>query len=447
LRPDQRILTRCADRPTEELLGGEPPAPPPRAEVRCLAREPVVTRRLLAGGAADLDEARAHGVWAALEKALRAKPSAVLETMERSGERGRGGAGFPTAQKWRVCAGAPGKPKYVIANGDEGDPGSYLDRVLMEEDPHAVLEGMALCAYAVGASHGIVFIRSEYPRALTVMSEAIHSARAAGLLGKKILGSRFSFEVEVFPALGSYVCGEETAMLSAIEGFRGEVRLRPPFPAIAGLYGKPTVINNVETLVNVPWIVNHGAAAYQALGTDASPGTKALCFNHGFARPGIVEVEFGMPLHEAIAEAGGGADGVRLEAVIVGGPMGSVVFPEHWDVPICYGAMAARSLQLGHGGLVALTAGADLAALIVQWLEFFQDESCGKCVPCRLGSRRALELARRMAAGEAVKEPLERLLEVIAQASLCAFGRNVPRPVAQLLARLARHRPKARSRS
>jgi len=433
LRSDGRAVTRSTERPTDELLGDDAPAAEPHPEVRSIAREAVVTRRLAEGGAAELDEARAHGVWAALERALTKPPEAVLEAMERSGERGRGGAGFPTGRKWRVSAETPSELKYVIANGDEGDPGSYVDRLLMEEDPHAVLEGMALCAYAVGASRGIVYVRSEYPRAKAALAAAITAARNEGFLGQKILGHDFDFEVEVFPGMGSYVCGEETALISAIEGFRGEVRLRPPYPAVAGLHGRPTVVNNVETLVNVPWIVQNGPEAYRALGTEASPGTKALCFNHGFDRPGIVEVEFGLPLQEAIEAAGGGADGTRLEAVLIGGPMGSAVFPDHWDVPLCYGAMSARGIQLGHGGLVALPEGADVAALVIHWLEFMREESCGKCVPCRLGSRRGHELARRLAAGEDVRATLERLLDVVSQTSLCAFGRLLPRPVLELL--------------
>jgi NADH:ubiquinone oxidoreductase subunit F (NADH-binding)/NADH:ubiquinone oxidoreductase subunit E len=437
LRADGRVVTRCADRPSEEILGADaPPAPTP--VVRCLAPEPVVTRRLLQGDASNLIRARFLGAYGALEHALTSGPEAVLDEMERSGERGRGGAGFPTARKWRLAAAAPGPLKYVVANGDEGDPGSFVDRVLMEHDPHAVIEGILICAFAVGAREAIVFVRSEYPRAVAVMEAAIGAARAAGILGSSVMGSEFACDVTVFPALGSYVCGEETALLNAIEGFRGEVRLRPPYPVEAGLHGRPTVVNNVETLVNVPWIVGRGADAYAALGTGASPGTKVLCLNHGFTLPGLYEVEHGIPLEQVLEAADGAADGHGLAALAVGGPMGSLVFPEDWDVPVCHAAMRERGLELGHGGIVAIPEDADPAALLVHWLEFMQHESCGRCVPCRIGSQRALELARHAAAGDLDgdgRERLGRLLEVMTEASLCAFGRNTPRPMKQIVER------------
>jgi NADH:ubiquinone oxidoreductase subunit F (NADH-binding) len=397
--------------------------------MRCAAERPIVTRRVAKGDFADLEAARADGAYDALEQALAGAPDDVLRAIEDSGERGRGGAGFPTGRKWRAGAEAAGDLKYVIANGDEGDPGSFIDRVLMERDPHAVLEGLALCAWAVGAAEGIVYVRCEYPEALRRMQEAVAAAEQAGVLGQSVLGSRFCFRVTVFPGMGSYVCGEETAMLNAIEGFRGEVRLRPPYPTESGLHGRPTIVNNVETLVNVPWIVANGARAYSALGTQQSSGTKAMCLNHGFARPGIVEVEFGMTLRELIETHGGGSDNAPLEAVILGGPMGSVLPPDRWDVPICYEAMQQRSIRLGHGGLVALPEGTDFRRLLVHWLEFMQRESCGKCVPCRIGSQRALELAR----SPADRSGLQRLLEVMTEGSLCAFGQLMPGPMNELL--------------
>ncbi len=303
----------------------------------------------------------------------------------------------------------------------------------MEMDPHAVLEGLAICAYAVGATEGIVFIRSEYPTALQRMQQAIDEANAAGVLGASVLGSGFRLKVSVFPGMGSYVCGEETALLNALEGFRGEVRLRPPYPAVSGLYGRPTVVNNVETLVSVPWIARRGAEAYAVLGTAACSGTKAMCMNHGFAAPGIDEIEFGLPLRQLIeALASGGAGGASLEAVLLGGPMGSVLRPDEWDVPICYEAMSQRGIQLGHGGLVAVPEGTDFAALLRHWLHFLQQESCGRCVPCREGSRQALELAG-PGARDAQRRQLERLLEVIGEGSLCAFGQQTPEPVKQIV--------------
>ena len=401
----------------------------PQLSVRCLAPEPIVTRRA-GDNYSQLEKARAASAYAAWFKALEGSPEDILSTLERSGERGRGGAGFPTGQKWRSCAEAKGEPRYVIANGDEGDPGSFIDRVLMENDPHGIIEGMLLCGYAVGASQGIVFIRSEYPQAITRMREAIAQARAAGLLGSE---ATFPFEISIFPGMGSYVCGEETAMLNAIEGLRGEVQIRPPYPTQEGLYGQPTVVDNVETLVNIAAILDKGAEAYSALGTRDSSGTKAICLNHGFARPGIVEVEFGTTLRKLIEEAGGSANGQPLEAVILGGPMGSLLLPEQWDVPICYELMAQQGIELGHGSLVALPEGTDYRALLEHWLKFMMDESCGKCVPCSLGSQKAWHLVRNQIHQPECRGQLERLFEVMEQGSLCAFGQYLPEPMRQMI--------------
>lgn len=400
--------------------------------IRCLAPEPIVTRRLSQDNSS-LAKAKAAGVYSALEKALASSPKEIISIVERSEERGRGGAGFSTGKKWHACAQATGTKRYVIANGDEGDPGSFIDRLLMENDPHGIIEGMILCAYAIGADEGIIFIRSEYPQAMTKMRSAIEEARQAGFLGENILDRDFNLEISVFPAMGSYVCGEETAMFNAIEGLRGEVQIRPPYPTEKGLYGQPTVVNNVETLVNIPFIVERGAEAYAQLGTPASSGTKAICLNHGFARPGILEVEFGTSLQEVIDEAGGSFDGQPLEAVILGGPMGSVLVPSQWDVPICYEAMKQRGIELGHGGLVALPQGTDFHALLEHWLEFMKDESCGKCIPCRLGSEKASHLVKNSQINPYCKTELERLLEVMEQASLCAFGQYMPSPMKQII--------------
>ncbi len=403
-----------------------------RTSLRCLAREPIVLRHVLKGNSSDLRAARAQGIYQSLAKALRRRPQELLDTEERSEQRGRGGAGFLTGAKWHGCAGAPGEPKYVVVNGDEGDPGSFIDRVLMEDDPHSVLEGLILCAYAVGASQGIIFIRSEYPRAIAHMRGAIAAAYEHGILGSSVLGSKFALEVSVCPGLGSYVCGEETAMLNAIEGWRGEVRIRPPYPAVEGLYGKPTVVNNVETLVSIPFILERGAEVYAAFGTARSKGTKVFSLNHGFTRPGLVEVEFGITLLEVVAEAGKGAGGLRLEAAILGGPMGSLLLPHEWGVPVCYVHMAEKGIQLGHGGLVAVPEGTDFRALFEHWLEFMMDESCGKCVPCRLGSKRAWRVLHQQDA-TTTRPRLRRLFELMEAGSLCAFGQSMPRPMRKLL--------------
>ncbi len=422
LDPDGEVHTASRSRPRHAL-----------PDLRVMGREPLLLARLLRGDHARLDQARAAGVYAALARALERPPAEVLRAVEESGIRGRGGAGFPTGTKWRACAEAPGPLRRVVANGDEGDPGSFIDRVLLEHDPHAVLEGMLLCGYAVGARRGIVYIRSEYPSAREVMRRAVADARAAGLIGRDVLGSGFAFEIDVISGHGSYVCGEETAMLNAIEGRRGEVRLRPPFPAQAGLFGCPTVINNVETLANIPVIVERGADAYRRFGTPQSAGTKTICLNNAFARPGIVEVEFGVSLAEVIDEAGGGRNGDALEMILMGGPMGSLLPADEWDVPICYGAMRERGLKLGHGGLVGIPRGTDARRLLEHLLEFMVAESCGKCVPCRLGSRRGRTLVAQFAANGESRDEFNRLLQVIEAGSLCAFGQHIVDPMRRLV--------------
>ena len=426
LRADGAVAT--GERARSERGRDEPGA---RPSVRCTAPEPIATARIARGCFAALADARRDGAYAALERALAGPPEAVLAALERSRERGRGGSGFPTAVKWRTCAAAPAASRVVVANGDEGDPGSFVDRLLMEDDPHALLEGLLLCAFAVGASDGIDYIRSEYPLAQQRVRAAIEAARAAGLAGPRILGSDFSCELRVASGHGSYVCGEETALLESLEGRRGEVRLRPPYPTERGLHGRPTVVNNVETLACVPAIVARGGEWFAGLGTKGSSGTIALCLNAGFERPGIVEVEFGTPLAAVLEEAGFGAGGRALDAVLLGGPMGSVVLPRDWDAPVCYEAMAARGLRLGHGGLVALPAGADLRGLLLHWLAFMRDESCGRCTPCRLGSQRAHALFEAAPRG-ADAASLLRLFDVMEQASLCAFGQLLPGPMREL---------------
>jgi NADH:ubiquinone oxidoreductase subunit F (NADH-binding) len=264
------------------------------------------------------------------------------------------------------------------------------------------------------------------------MQRAVSEAYEAGFLGSSVAGSSFAFDVSVVPGMGSYVCGEETALINAIEGFRGEVSIRPPFPAKSGLYGQPTVVNNVETLVNIPVILERGAEAYAARGTEYSSGTKALCLNSGFERPGIVEVEFGISLREVIDEAGGAAGGMQLEAVMIGGPMGSVLAPEKWDAPVCYGHMNSRDIQLGHGGLVALTEETNYAAVLAHLIQFMKDESCGKCVPCRLGSKYAWDLVQGTEI-EDIQLKLQRTFEIMKTGSLCAFGHAMPHTMKALI--------------
>lgn len=390
--------------------------------IQCLAPTPVTTRRILT------DEAGkpATPSYLGLHLALQSSPQQIIETITASGLRGRGGAAFPTGKKWQACAGTTSDQRYIIANGNEGDAGSYIDRVLLERDPHSVIEGMLIGAYAIGASKGVIYIRSEYPTATSVMKTAIEAARDAGHFN----ANDFSCEISVVQGAGSFVCGEETALINAIEGLRGEVRLRPPYPTESGLFGKPTAVDNIETLCNIPFIIEHSANQYKRMGTSTSAGTKTLCFNHGFVRPGIVEVEFGTPLQTAIDAAGGSKS--PLAAILLGGPMGCVIPPDQWDTPVCYEAMQARGYDLGHGSIIALPKSADKAALLRHWLSFMADESCGKCEPCSLGSKRSCQIINEPWNADSQKQ-LNDLLHLIGQTSLCAFGREIPRAVSQYL--------------
>ncbi len=404
----------------------------------------IVLERLAASvDATKLDPARKHGAFAGLEKALAGMtPDEVLAEVERSQLRGRGGAGFPTATKWRLAAGNARKADeaYIVCNADEGDPGSYIDKWLMERDPFAVLEGMALAGYAIGATHGFVYVRSEYPDSAPALRRAVEAARSAGLLGTRVAGSAFSFDVEVVEGAGSYVCGEETALLRSLEGLRGMVTARPPFPAEKGLFEKPTVVNNVETLVNVGWIVRQGGEAYAKLGIGKSRGTKAVSLNERFARPGMYEVPFGMPLRKILEDLGGGLkEGRPIKAVQVGGPLGGVLPSSLLDTPLGFDELDAVGALLGHGGVVAWDDRVDARDIAVHLFEFCDAESCGKCFPCRIGGRRGLEIAKRMktprprAEVEADVNLLAELCETMKLGSLCAHGGAIPIPSASLM--------------
>jgi NADH:ubiquinone oxidoreductase subunit F (NADH-binding)/NADH:ubiquinone oxidoreductase subunit E len=362
----------------------------------------------------------------------------VAREVSASGLRGRGGAGFPAAVKWGSAAEAPSDgPKYVVCNGDEGDPGSFVDRLLMERDPHRILEGMALAALVVGARQGFAYVRSEYPGARDALERAVVEARAAGHLGGDVHGSGVDFDVEVFEGAGSYVAGEETALINSLEGLRGEVRARPPFPAQRGFLHRPTVVNNVETLSSVPWIVARGGAAYAALGAADSRGTKVVCLNERFARPGAYEVELGIPLRDIVEGIGGGLrDGATLRALQVGGPLGGFLSPDMLDVALTFEALRPAGVDLGHAGLIAIDERVEPRRLLQHVWEFAAAESCGTCAPCRIGTRRGLEAASAFARGTAPFPAAHgALLETMEHGSLCAFGRAVP-PVIRSLARV-----------
>jgi NADH:ubiquinone oxidoreductase subunit F (NADH-binding)/NADH:ubiquinone oxidoreductase subunit E len=393
--------------------------------------------------ATDLAQACGAHAFEGLAKALASmKPDDVLTEVETAHLRGRGGAGFPTATKWRLTAEHAKKSAeaYVVCNADEGDPGSYIDKWLMERDPFAVLEGMALAGYAIGAHKGFVYVRSEYPDSTPALRKAVVEARAAGLLGPRILGHDFGFDVEIVEGAGSYVCGEETALLHSLEGLRGMVTARPPFPAQAGLFEKPTVVNNVETLANVGWIVRNGGAAYAQHGVGKSRGTKAISLNERFARPGMYEVPFGVTLRHVFEDLGGGmASGRPLKAVQIGGPLGGILPPSLLDTPLGFDELDAVGALLGHGGVVAWDDTVDVRDVAVHLFEFCDAESCGKCFPCRLGGRRGLEIAKRLKETRPAAEVhadaalLAELCETMKLGSLCAHGGAIPIPIASLM--------------
>jgi NADH:ubiquinone oxidoreductase subunit F (NADH-binding)/NADH:ubiquinone oxidoreductase subunit E len=360
----------------------------------------------------------------------------VIRDVLDAGLRGRGGAGFPAARKWEAAArSTEPSPRYLICNGDEGDPGSYVDRLLMERDPQRVLAGMALVAYATGAERGFVYVRSEYPLARDRLRAAVVEAREEGHLGPDLEGAGTGFDVEVFEGAGSYVAGEETSLIHSIEGLRGDVAVRPPYPTDRGLMHRPTVVNNVETLSAVPWIVARGGKAYHRHGVAGSRGTKVVCLNERFRNPGAYEVELGTSLRAIFEEMGGGvAGGHGVRSIQVGGPLGAFISPEELDTPLSFDALRAVGAELGHGSLIAIDERVSAAALLISVWRFAASESCGTCVPCRVGTRRGLEGAERLAAGEAGLGPeQDRLLETMRLGSLCAFGRGVPQAVRSLV--------------
>ncbi len=372
-----------------------------------------------------------------LRNSLQETGVGVVEMITESGLRGRGGAGFPAGVKWRGVLQTQADQKYICCNADEGDSGTFADRMLMEGDPFTLIEGMTIAGTAVGATKGYIYIRSEYPHAISTMTRAIDVARSHGVLGESVLGSGKSFDLEVRAGAGSYVCGEETAMLESIEGKRGMVRPKPPIPAVVGLFGKPTVINNVMTLAAVPMIMAQGPAAYQALGHERSRGTQVFQLAGNIAQGGIVETAFGITLGELVDEFGGGTrSGRPVKTVQIGGPLGAYLDHNSWDVPMAYESLAAAGGMLGHGGVVVFDDTVNMAQQARFAMEFCAEESCGKCTPCRIGSTRGVEVIDRIMAGVDQSKNLvllEDLCEVMADGSLCAMGGLTPLPVRSAL--------------
>lgn len=382
----------------------------------------------------NIDDYMSKDGYKALQKVLKEmKQEDVIATIKSSGLRGRGGAGFLTGLKWQFARQSAGKEKYIICNGDEGDPGAFMDRSVMEGDPHSVLEGMLIAGYAIGAQEGIIYVRAEYPLAVKHLDTAIQQAESRGFLGKRILGSTFSFTISLKLGAGAFVCGEETALIASVEGRRGMPRLRPPFPAVQGLWNKPTNINNVETYANIPWIILNGAEAFSALGTEKSKGTKVFALAGKIKRGGMVEVPMGMSLRDVIYKIGGGIKNDRqFKAVQLGGPSGGCIPASLLDTPVDYDSLTETGAIMGSGGMVVMDDKTCMVDVAKFFLKFTQEESCGKCTFCRLGTKRMLEILEKITAGKGEAGDLvrlETLAEYIKLGSLCGLGQTAPNPV------------------
>ena len=412
-----------------------------RPAVTISAPEPVILRNMVQGGARTLETYRSRGGYRALARAMGMRPAEIVEAIEASGLRGRGGAGFPTGRKWRAVMQASGARRSVVANADEGDPGAYIDRFILEDDPHRVIEAMALAGYAVGAGHGHIYLRAEYPGARRSLERAIEQAREAGLLGAPLFGGSFAFDVQLEVGRGSYLCGEETALLNALEGVRPEVRARPPYPATHGLFGSPTLVNNVETLAAVPWIVERGAEAYGALGWRTSRGTKVVSLNSLFNRPGLYEIEFGVSVRHIVDELGGGLRSGTLKGVIIGGPLAGVIPPSLLDTRFGFDELHAIGASVGHGGVVAFDERTSIPELVHHVSDFGAYESCGKCTPCRLGARRIEHMFDRIVTkgrtAAADRDEWLELVHTLNLTSLCGHGSGLAEFAASLITHFA----------
>jgi NADH-quinone oxidoreductase subunit F len=378
-------------------------------------------------GNGDTTSLAGYGKYSALTKALGMKPDEIVAEIKASGLVGRGGAAFPTGIKWEGAAKAEADQKYVVCNADESEPGTFKDRVLLIDDPHSTIEGMLIAGYAIGANKGYLYIRAEYPYIFPVLENALNESREAGLLGNNILGSGFSFDIEIRVGAGAYICGEETALFESIEGKRGFPRIKPPFPTTHGLFGKPTVINNVETLCNVPLIIAKGSAEFRKIGTEKSPGPKLFCVSGDVERTGVYEVPFGVTLRELLEMAGGVKSGKRLKSVLFGGAAGAFATSEHLDVKMTFEDLRSAGLPLGSGVVMVFDETRDMRQVLKSLGHFFAHESCGKCYPCQMGTQRQKEILERVANGKALPDDLIRLQDVgwtMTDASLCGLGQT-----------------------
>jgi bidirectional [NiFe] hydrogenase diaphorase subunit len=412
---------------------------------RCDEKHPFFTkqRKIVCASSGKIDCERieeyvAAGGYQALAKALgEMSPTEVVQAVTHSGLRGRGGAGYPTGLKWATVAKMPGREKYVVCNGDEGDPGAFMDRSVMESDPHRILEGMAIAAYAVGATQGFIYVRAEYPLAVSRLQKAILQGKKLGVLGSGIFETPFDFRIDVRIGAGAFVCGEETALMASIEGKRGMPRPRPPFPAEQGLWNAPTLINNVETFANVPTIIKEGADWFAAIGTDTSKGTKVFSLTGKIRNSGLIEVPMGTSLRTIIEEMGGGvADGGTIKAVQTGGPSGGCIPAEHLDAPVDYESLTRLGSIMGSGGMIVMDQTTNMVEVARFFMDFCREESCGKCIPCRAGTVQMHSLLNRIVerrAGAAELDQLVRLCHMIQATSLCGLGQTAPNPVLSTL--------------
>ena len=416
----------------EKALTDEELSAPTAKEIR------VVLRNCGKIDPENIEDYIAEDGYQALGKVLfESTPEQVIDEILKSGLRGRGGAGFPTGKKWQFARASQGSPKFVICNADEGDPGAFMNRRVLEGDPHSVIEGMIIAAYAIGSSQGYIYCRAEYPIAVRTLRIAIEQARNLGFLGNNILGSDFSFDLEVRMGAGAFVCGEETALMASIEGQRGEPRPRPPFPAVKGLFAKPTNINNVETYANIAQIIYRGADWYASMGTEKSKGTKTFALAGDVKHTGLIEIPFGLTLHEIVYDVGGGIkDDKKFKAIQTGGPMGGCLPESYLDLPVDYEALTQAGSMMGSGGLVIMDEETCMVDIARFFMDFTQDESCGKCTPCRVGTRRILEILERICAGKGQPDDLDTLDYLCAQIkenSLCGLGQGAPTPVISTL--------------
>jgi NADH-quinone oxidoreductase subunit F len=388
----------------------------------------LLTRNCGNGASTPIVEYEAGGGYTALKKAVsEMTPAKVIEEIKASGLVGRGGAAFPTGVKWEGAASAEGETKYVVNNADESEPGTFKDRVLLEDDPHSSLEGMIIAGYSVGAEKGYIYIRGEYRKAEQAVRMAIEEAEQQGYLGANVLGSGFNFEIEIRRGAGAYICGEETALFESIEGKRGFPRIKPPFPTTYGLFGKPTVVNNVETLANVPLILREGSQAFRQSGTQESPGTKLFCLSGDVSRPGVYEVDFGVPLRRLIEDLGGGVTGGELQGILFGGAAGAFATEEHLDVKLTFEDLREAGLPLGSGVVMIFNETRDLRQVLRGLAHFFADESCGKCYPCQLGTQRQYEILSEIYVGNLQPDDMDRLTDVgwtMTDSSLCGLGQT-----------------------